>query len=94
MLISAVVDVCVRWRPTAPALAASKNVGAAGPATPFRERTYEPVFLQGMLCERVVDVANGHEFYISTTGEIESDEYDCRMAAKDGRWIWYCTKAC
>ena len=54
-------------------------------------RTYEPIFLQGTLCERVIDEADGHEFYLCHA-EVTSDDLTCRCTAKDGRWFWYCTE--
>lgn len=58
---------------------------------PERERRLrEPVFLQGSLCEHVVD-SSGHEFWVCR-GDVEHDEYACRCTAKNGHWVWYCTE--
>ena len=83
MLIAAVVDLFIRRPPTAE--------GEAAVAPPPTARTYEPVFVQGTLCERVLDEDTGHSFYVCQT-EVDDDEYSCRCAAKDGKWVWYCTE--
>ena len=40
----------------------------------------DPLFVQGTLCERVVDADNGHEFFVCV-GDVEHDDYACRCVA-------------
>ena len=89
MLISAVVDFCVRL-----GLPSARKQRVASPAAvpePRPGRTHEPIFLAGTLCERVTDTEHGTEFCVCQS-EVEHEDYACRMAAKDGKYVWYCTQ--
>ena len=89
LLISAVVEFCLRLgRPPA----ASTAIAAAQPPLQHAhaDRVIEPIFVHGALCERVVD-EDGNEHCICHT-DIAHDDYACRCAAKDGKYVWYCTQ--
>ena len=87
LMIAAVLEFCARLgqSPTAQ--------NAHAPRTSLAvDRTIDPMFVQGALCERVTDAVSGHEFYVCQT-DVDNDEYACRCAAKDGKFLWFCTKA-
>jgi hypothetical protein len=94
LLISAVVDFFLRLSRPAAAANTMKNhhTHVAAPQSELPPtRTSDPVFVQGTLCERVVDADDGHEFFVCIA-DVDDDDYSCRCVAKDGRWSWFCTQ--
>ena len=51
----------------------------------------EPVFVDGTLCELVVDGADGHAFWMCME-DVQDEDYICRCSAKGDRWVWVCSK--
>lgn len=82
ILISAVLSV---W---------SKLTGATTPRTPITpqpKRSHEPVFLNGALCELVIDDETGHQFWVCMSNASDGC-YRCQKMAKGGSWIYFCVK--
>lgn len=84
LLLNAVVEFFLSWRPARPA---ATEVAPPRVTTPLRTTT--PLFIEGTLCERVVDDEDGDSFCLCQD-DIASDAYECRRAYKHGRWIYYC----
>jgi len=84
---SALVQACVKFFASLRARPAATIVPPPRTTPP---RTATPLFINNTLCERIEEEGSGHVFCLCQD-KIDSDEYTCRRAVRDGRWIYYCT---
>ena len=86
VLLHAVVDLFLRWRSRTAATS-----DAVERDDPITRRTTIPIFLDGTLCERVVNDDDGDNFCLCVD-DIESEHFTCRRAERNGRWVYYCNE--
>lgn len=85
MLLSLAVDLFMRFAPQRRPRPISLN-----PDQPVL-RTVTPCFLEGALCERVENADTETEHWVCLQG-IEHPDYTARKAARNGQWVWFCSK--